>query len=114
MAIALLAMPLSYPDTRRSSNAMKVSASSYRRRRRFAMCKRSKGRTAVFAVLSSRLDRFLLLETNQALRMEVFTAEILSPVRSSVSPSADGVNVSALEHAPQIAPAARRGQSGRR
>ena len=100
--VALLAMPLSYLDTRRSGNAMKVSASSYRRRRRFAMCKRSKGRTALFAVHPSRLDRFLLLETNPALRMEVFTAEILSPVRSSVSPSADGVDVSAVEHARRL------------
>jgi signal transduction histidine kinase len=34
--------------------------------------------------------------------MEVFTAEILSPVRSSVSPSADGIDVSAVEHARRL------------
>jgi signal transduction histidine kinase len=53
----------------------------------------------VFAVLPSRLDRFLLPETNQAFRMEVFTTETLFPVRSSLSPSVSGQDASTREHA---------------
>ena len=53
----------------------------------------------MFAVLPSRLDRFLLPETNQAFRMEVFTTETLFPVRSSLSPSVSGQDASTREHA---------------
>ena len=56
----------------------------------------------MFAFLPSRLDRFRLLEPNQALRMEVFTAEILSSVRSSLSPTVSGLDASTREHAHSI------------